>query len=189
MSFIRTFIAVDIDSATRKSISRIQDLLKSSQADIKFIEPDNIHITLIFLGNINSDQIQELEKALKIPPLKREPFKVLPSDIGCFPNEKNPRILWLGIAEGRENLIDLNRELLLRLEQFYPKEKRAYKPHITIGRLKSNKNIAELKKRLSNIPKQVFNPIKVDSLSFIKSKLSQDGPKYEVISELKLLSG
>jgi len=188
MSVIRTFIAINIDNNTRNNISKIQNRFKASQVDIKFVNPNNIHITLLFIGNVRLNQTAEILKLLKISILKIKPFKILPSNLGCFPNNKIPRILWVGIDNGKEHLIELNRQLSSQLKYFYIKEKKDYQPHITIGRIKTNKNAGEIKKILLNPIEQLFQPIEVRSISFMKSTLTQYGPKYGTIAKLDLLS-
>ncbi|MDP8217035.1 MAG: RNA 2',3'-cyclic phosphodiesterase [Candidatus Kaelpia imicola] len=183
MPTLRTFIAIEIDDETRNRISKIQNSFKKSGAEIRFVAPNNIHITLIFIGNIEITKVNEMKKVLQNPISDIRIFKILPKDIGCFPNAKNPRILWIGIKDGVERLIELNKKIKLLLKNCkITTDNREYHPHMTIGRIRPSKDISTLETTLLNFPEQRFQQIDVDRISLIKSNLTSDGPRYETIA-------
>ncbi|MDP8254025.1 MAG: RNA 2',3'-cyclic phosphodiesterase [Candidatus Kaelpia aquatica] len=187
MSALRTFIAIEIDDKTRTIISNIQNSFKKSKADIRLIAPDNIHITLIFIGNIEATKVDEIRKELQNLISSTKVFKILPKDIGCFPNTKNPKILWIGIKDGAEKLIELNKKIKLLLDGCkITTDDRDFHPHITIGRVKSSNNIDALKATLLNFSEQSFQQIAVERISLIKSNLTPAGPQYKTITRWEL---
>ncbi len=187
MPTLRTFIAVEIDDDTRNKISQIQNSFKNHKTGIKLVAPNNIHITLIFIGNIEISKISEIDKELQSFISAIKPFEILPKKIGYFPNIKNPKIIWIGIEDGKEILIKLNEKIKPLLKNCkITTEDRDFHPHITIGRIKSSNNTEKLKTVLLNLPEQRFNPIYINSISLIESNLTPEGPQYKTIVKWEL---
>ena len=135
---VRTFICIEIPGSIKERISRLQDTLRQIEAQVSWTKPENIHLTLKFLGNVEATRIERVARALKIAADGIAPFEVTVSGTGCFPSARSPRVLWIGLSNVPEPLRQLysNIEAELARERF-EREKRKFSPHLTIGRVRA----------------------------------------------------
>ncbi|MEK6732705.1 MAG: RNA 2',3'-cyclic phosphodiesterase [Candidatus Omnitrophota bacterium] len=187
MPSIRAFIAVEIDPQTKQKISALVSSLKKSDADVKWITEDQMHLTLKFLGNVEQSKIQEISAALNSISTNFSPFTIHLSNIGAFPNINHPRVIWLGIDIGAEELKILAEKIETGLEKlgFNPstslgtgKEDREFKAHLTLGRVKSSKNIANLIKLLKETVFSLNADIPIEEIILFQSTLFPKGAIY-----------
>lgn len=181
---IRSFIAFDIESAqVLERITHMQKILTETHADLKFVEPKNIHITIRFLGNITPHMVDRVYESMK--KVKFEPFEVKIQGIGAFPNTRYPRVLWAGIREGAEQLRSIFHQLepQLRILGFAPDPK-GFSPHLTIARVKSGRNKAELAKQVEENINYDFGTVKAECLRLKRSDLTPKGPIYSTLREV-----
>jgi len=185
---IRSFIAIDIPQSIKNIIARVQSDFKESGADVKWVNPELIHLTLKFLGNIKEEQIDEIKKSMIKSVKGITPFFMTLRDIGVFPNIRYPRVIWMGLEDKTERLLILqkNIEENLNILGFTPEE-RKFSPHLTIGRLKSLKG----KSRLANMihakkDMNIDGSISVNKINLIKSELRVTGPIYSVLETVSL---
>jgi 2'-5' RNA ligase len=187
MATIRAFIAAEIDPQTKKKISNLISILKKSEADVKWVTEDQMHLTLKFLGNIEQDRIQEISDALSAIANKAFSFTIHLSKLGAFPNMNHPRVIWIGIDKGAESLEALNKKIETNLEKLgFPKENREFKPHFTLARIKSSKNILELIKTLEKNTFDSEGEIKINKLIIFQSILTPKGAIYTKLSTAEL---
>ena len=178
---MRAFVAIKIPDSIKERIAKIEKELEGIQG-VKWVKPDNIHLTLKFLGEVRESQIGELNLAIKSCIRGIKPFRISFSEIGGFPNLRHPKVIWVGVKEGMDILI----ELINRLEQEFSKlgfkpETREPSPHLTIGRIKKNKIVdAELKLRIFETSSFI-----ADKVYLIKSTLTPDGPIYTDITAIQ----
>lgn len=183
---MRVFIAVEIDDQAKQKISELITCLKKSGADVKWITENQMHLTLKFLGNIGKDKIPVISDALAIISDNFKPFRVTFSRIGAFPRLDKPAVIWLGIDKGAEYLKILNDSIENTLEKLgIKKETREFKPHLTLARVRSDKNMASLIKLIREKETDIIseNDTLIDKLSFLQSTLNPAGAVYTVISE------
>ena len=183
---MRTFIAIELDKKIKELLSKIQSELKSTNADVKWVTPENIHLTLKFLGEVKEEKIPRIIQSLKEACSNVKPFNIEIKNIGAFPNTKSPRVIWAGIEEGKEKLkelADLIEGSLIKLE--FPEEERPFSCHITLGRVKTPENKEILCQKIGQIQ---FSPLsqEIKSLALFKSALTPKGPIYEKLSEEKM---
>jgi len=187
---VRAFVAIDLDEDIRIELTRLQNILRSSDSDVKWVEPSNIHITLKFLGNINSIQLEKAKESMSVIAKGFKPFGLSLSKIGAFPKLDFPRVIWIGIDKGREELISLNH----RIEEVFEKsnfrttvhkEGRSYEPHLTIGRVRSGRNKDVLKKVIMEHDFSIKAIMDANKITLYQSTLTSDGPIYTVLSETK----
>lgn len=186
---MRTFIAIELDKQNKDALSKIQEELKTTGADVKWVKPSDIHLTLKFLGEINEQKIDKISACLKTAASKTKPFPIILSGIGIFPSQKLPRVVWLGITEGKEALERLTyniEDLLAGLK--FPKEKRGFSPHFTLGRVKSRKNKEALLAKLGHTETDELRQ-EIKSVVLFKSTLTPAGPIYEVVGKFILTGG
>ena len=146
---IRTFICIEISESIESRISRLQEALRQTEAQVSWTKPSNIHLTLKFLGGVEVSRIERVSKALERSANGISPFEVEVSGTGCFPSPRNPRVLWVGFSSVPERLQQLysNIEDELAREGF-PREKRKFSPHLTIGRIRTPNNAARVAEAL-----------------------------------------
>ena len=184
---IRAFIAVEIDLPNKKTISETISNLKKSKADVKWANETQMHLTLKFLGNIEEKMTQEISNILNSIAKNFNVFNIKLRKIGAFPNTKKPRVIWLGIDEGRQELKSLAAKIESSLENIgFQKEKREYKAHLTLGRVKSSKNLSQLTALIEQIDFQSQDQIKINKLILFQSTLSPKGATYTPLSTLNL---
>ena len=183
---MRIFIAIELDKEIKKALSKIQDELKTTLVDVKWVEPENIHLTLKFLGEVEENKITKISQILKALSSQSEPFTIALCELGAFPNFKYPRVVWIGVSEGKTEFLKLAELIEDSLAQLkFPKEKRGVSAHFTLGRFRSNKNTDALSEKLNTIQVPRLKQ-KIKSISLFKSTLTPKGPLYEKISEKSL---
>src|SRR4051812_1490169 len=104
MSRLRTFIAFDPGADVREQAASVQSTLQRSVSDLKWVEQENIHLTLLFLGEVDSREVIDVHRAVEAVTRTHAPFTVSFEGLGCFPNMRRPRILWAGINKGAAEL-------------------------------------------------------------------------------------
>lgn len=180
---IRSFIAFDIeDDAILKRISDVQKMLLETGADLKLVEPKNIHITIRFLGNITSATVEKIGEELK--KVQFTPFDIKISGVGAFPNMHYPRVLWAGIIEGTVQLKEIFNQIEPRLRSLgFAPDPKGFSPHLTIARVKSGRNKTELVKCLNQNVNYNFGTVRASCLRLKRSDLTPKGPLYSTLKE------
>lgn len=187
MTTIRTFIAIDIDQPPKQKISGLIDQLSKSNADVKWITENQMHFTLKFLGQTDELLVPKISGVLESIAEDFGEFTILLSDIGAFPNIKRPRVIWLGIDKGKDKLELLNEKIETSLEKLgFEKEKRRFTAHLTLGRVRSLKNIEGLKALIAKIDIRIQDEVKVNKVILYRSTLTPKGAIYTPLRELPL---
>jgi len=178
---MRCFVAVKLPADLKEVIA--EEVRNLCDIGIKKVAPDNLHLTLKFLGELNEKKIEDVKKKLKEVELER--FLVKLKGIGCFPNKDFIRIVWIGVSEGKENLIQLQEKINEKLfDVGFGKEKK-FEPHLTIARvgfLQDKKRFIEKLRKIK--PKWKFE---VSSFELMESILQKNGPEYKEIKSFKLI--
>src|SRR5437016_2407975 len=141
MSRLRTFIAVELDRAIRERTIALQEKLARTGTDVKWTEPDNLHVTMLFLGEVADRDLVPLCRSVSDCCQQQPAFGMTVETVGCFPNLRRPRVLWVGVGEGTQELCALHDALEPPLLELgcYRREERQYTPHVTLGRVKSDR--------------------------------------------------
>ncbi|MFB0566180.1 MAG: RNA 2',3'-cyclic phosphodiesterase [Candidatus Aminicenantaceae bacterium] len=184
---MRTFIAVDLDREIKKSLSSLIEKLILKREKIKWVQRQGMHITLKFLGEIEKAQIPEVENILRNISENFKSFSLKIKGTGYFPPEKkNPRVLWVGI-EADKTLFVLQEQVETELEKIgFPREKRSFHPHLTLGRVKTFSFIHETIKELKKYQEAFFGEMIVNKITLFQSILKPSGAEYIVLSEYLL---
>ena len=186
---MRTFIAIELSPEIKESLARIQSHLKYSGADVKWVETDNIHLTLKFLGDITEENCGKIRSILDEIGRSVKPFEMSVKDIGAFPNIDYPRIIWVGLDKGTvESKILAEKIGKEVLKIGFQKEPRPFTPHLTIGRVRSPKNKEALKQKFTTHSLQLTTkPQLISSIMLFQSTLTPKGPIYTKLHEAKLM--
>ena len=185
MPGIRTFIALPTQPNAWQAIAEIQIKLKATQADVKWESQDKFHITLVFLGNVEQSKLDSLSTALAKSIQQFPSFTMRYESLGAFPNIHNPRVVWIG-TKSDQSVLDLQAMVGRVCTEFgFPKEDRAFHPHITLGRVKETRNFVRLTEAIKTI---TFEPIETfcSEVLLMKSELRPGGSIYTILKSLPL---
>ena len=188
---MRAFIAIEISEEIKGAIALIEDHLKYAGADVKWVKPEIVHLTLKFLGEITDEKRSEIESALDEIAQSARSFELTVKEIGAFPAIEHPRVIWVGLDRGSSEASDFAKYIESLLSKLgFAKEERAFSPHLTIGRVRSSHNKDKLKEKISSASSKAqlssINPHKVTSLILFQSTLTPQGPVYTKLHEAYL---
>jgi len=184
MAKFRGFIAIEIDSFQK--IIELENEIKNSGAIVKLVEPQNIHITLKFLGDTDENLIDKIEEILKASVENIKPFKISLKGAGFFPNQNYIKVMWIGI-ENTEQLGQIANKIDEQISKLgYEREKRNFSAHLTVARVKSAKNKEKLIQIIQKYKEIKFGKIIVNSIKLKQSELTPKGPIYTTLKDIKL---
>lgn len=187
METLRTFIAVELPEDIRKKLEKIKNVFYQEEDRISWVASKNIHLTLHFLGNISSADINSLKENILTAAKSIDKFTIDVKGVGVFPNSKNPRIIWVGVGKGAESVKKVYNKLSAGLKSInIPMEERDYIAHITLARVKYIKNIKIFVEKLDEFKENLFGNVDVYSISLIKSTLTKTGSIYETLFKAEL---
>jgi RNA 2',3'-cyclic 3'-phosphodiesterase len=188
MARIRTFIAIDPGKAIHDRIIALQETLARTGAQVKWVEPDNLHLTLLFLGEVEEREVPAVCQAVAEVAAKQPSFAMTVETAGCFPNPRRPRVLWVGVSNGSQEVCGLHDALEPPLLDLgcYRREDRKYTPHITLGRIRTDPGTDELSAALAKHTAWKGGETQVGEVHVMSSQLSPTGPEYTVLSRAKL---
>jgi 2'-5' RNA ligase len=188
MARIRTFIAVDPGKAIRDRCVALQETLARTGTEVKWVDVDNLHVTLLFLGEVENRDMPQVCRAVADGCAGHEPFEMSVEGAGCFPNLRRPRTLWVGTGAGEQELVALHDALEPPLLDLgcYRREDRKYTPHITLGRVKADRRTESLSQALSRQADWKGGTIPVEEVLVMSSELKPQGPVYTVLSRAQL---
>lgn len=193
---MRTFIAIELSNEIRGGLAQIESHLKYSGADVKWVEKDNIHLTLKFLGEITEEKSEKIKYILDEIAKQTKPFELSlkiskegsGTFLGAFPNLNHPRVIWVGLDKGAVEsrlIAEKVDDALLKIG--FQKESRPFAAHLTIGRVRSPKNKEALKEKISNLQLKAHSLQLIDAIMLFQSSLTPKGPIYTKIHESKLI--
>jgi len=184
MSKFRGFIAIDVGSIPK--IVEFENEIRKTDADVKLVEPENIHITLRFLGDTDEQIIEDIEKIIKNSVSEIKPFNVQLNGTGVFPNPSYVRVVWIGM-QNSEQIAEISSRINERITSLgFEKEKRKFSPHLTISRVKSAKNKDQLLNVVEKYSDVEFADLTINSVCLKKSDLTPKGPIYTTLKEVKI---
>ncbi len=188
MMVIRTFVAILIAPNLKAKIAEVQDQLKTLAPDVKWVAPECFHVTLKFLGDIREDALSQVFLAVNEAAAQLEPFDISFSGLGAFPNPARARVIWVGIDEGKEQMRKLAETVDNALAKVgYAREDKAFKAHVTIGRVKDGKGMDRLARGIEEINANDLGRMQITGIAVMQSDLQKTGPVYTQMSESKLI--
>jgi 2'-5' RNA ligase len=188
MSRMRTFIAIELDRTIRDRIVRLQQTVSSITPTVKWVESENLHITLFFLGEVEDTAVPGVCREVNNLAERFSSFEISIDRVGCFPNKHRPHIIWVGVGQGSHELCRIHEELEPRLLQLgcYRREERKYKPHVTLGRIRSGRDSEQIAKELTRFQEWQGGWALIGELLVMKSELTPQGPAYAVMARGRL---
>lgn len=176
---IRTFVGIELDEATRGLLADEIAYLKHAAPAVRWVAPENLHLTLKFVGDVRERDLPELLATVSEVTAQHDPFSLRVLGLGVFPRPDRPRVLWAGCAEGSDQATRLARDLEAACARIgYPPEKRPYRPHITLGRVKNPRDADEAILRIEDGANTDFDSTDVRSAVVFMSELTKSGAEY-----------
>jgi len=188
MARTRLFLAVDLDAVVRRQIVVLQRTLADIAADVKWVEPDHLHVTVLFLGEVDDRDLAHLCRIVAKVAAATPSFPLSPAGLGAYPTLRRPKTLWTGLSEGAAELVALQAALvppILDLGAFR-QEERAYTPHLTLGRVNGEDAEAALAKELPKYADWKAGRTGVRDVTIYASEQRKTGPAYTVIGRAEL---
>ncbi len=185
---MRLFAALDLDEPARRAVEEGQAALRAAiDADLRWVQPAQLHLTLVFLGELTDSRIDRPIAALT-PPVPQSAFEIILAGLGVFPPRGAPRALWTGIREGEASVLALHREVVTRLRQVgLDRASGPFHPHLTIARFRRSRP-ADRHAVLEHPAFERAIRQKIDHVTLYKSELSSGPPRYVELARANLTS-
>ncbi|HEY3315825.1 MAG TPA: RNA 2',3'-cyclic phosphodiesterase [Bacillota bacterium] len=180
----RLFVAISLPDEVGRAVAPIIDELRRTKADVKWVQPENLHLTLKFLGEVPVGKAERIAEALRAVP-EREPFRLALRGIDAFPSPASPRVVWIGLADGVPDFISLAHDVdgaLVKLG--FLREKKPVSPHLTLGRVRSPMNGEALRAAIGRLTAVEAGGFLAGEARLYRSELRPSGPVYSVVANL-----
>jgi len=189
---LRTFIAIDLSDAVRAALAGVQrDLQRAVPSrSVRWVQIASIHLTLKFLGDTPSGRIKEVEEALIAAAAEAAPFSFALQGLGCFPDTRRPRVVWVGLSEPAGHLRALWQAVEAHVAPLgWPTEPRGFQPHLTLGRVQQHvqgPGRLAIGQVVESAKIGRLAEMRVRAVSYIKSDLRPTGAVYTTLVEAPL---
>ena len=192
MKQVRTFIAIELDETINAALADLQEQLKAKvpQGSVRWVKPGGIHLTLKFLGDVPANRIEEIERALTQACAGFPSFSFSVGGLGCFPNPRRPRVVWVGVREESGTLAGLQKAIEDGMEKLgFAPEGRKFHAHLTLGRTQrraSSGDVRRLGQLVTEMEIGELGQMEARAVSLMKSDLKPTGAVYTRLAEARL---
>jgi len=192
MATLRSFIAIELPEETKLELARLQNRLKAScgYCPAKWVAPQSIHLTLNFLGDVDTARLEEIKQAIALTASQFEPFELRLAESGAFPNLERPQVVWVGLKGDIGRLEQIQKQLELRLVPLgFRAENRPFSPHLTLARLRDEASAGDRKRLGQAIAAAACDTgcmVPVTAINLMKSELTSAGPVYTRLASIAL---
>jgi len=191
MEQVRSFIAIKLPDELKRGLTQLQAQLKlGNQPSVKWVDPNSIHLTLKFLGNVPVDRIGNITGAMEKAAQGISPFHLEVKDLGVFPNLRRVQVVWVGISGQVERLSQLQQRIESNLAPLgFAPESRPFTPHLTLARVRDQASPDERQRfgqLIANARFEAAFTLEVESISLMRSQLTREGAIYSQISSVGL---
>lgn len=189
---IRTFIAIELDDALHRTLRDLQAQFKRERAarGVRWVTPENIHVTLKFLGDVSAEQIPAIQRALADACAGIAPFALSIADVGAFPNTRRPNVVWVGARDDAGSTALLAKRVDDACAALgFAREERAFTPHLTLGRVHRDAAPSDrqfIGEMILNAKVGDLGRVRVERVSVMKSELRPGGSVYTRLGEVQL---
>lgn len=183
----RCFIALEISGAVRDAAARLQSKLRRANADVSFPDPEKMHLTIVFLGDTLTGKIEPLKKAIDDAAAAVPAFDLVIAGMGFFGPPRHPRVVWAGVRGPFPELSRLHEKLLANASELgFSTENRPFRPHLTLGRIRSGRGLAGLTAAVESLKDTSPGFTRVERVLLMRSHLDRPTASYEILHESKL---
>ena len=186
---MRCFVAIALPAPVKTLLVRVQETLRRADADVKWVEEENLHLSLKFLGELDEEALARLKGILSVEALRWPAMSLSYSGTGTFPERGEPRVVWAGCGGDLSTLAALAGAVERAAEQVgVPRERKPFIAHLTIGRVRSGRNAKRLQSAIAAQREVPLGRDDVKEFVLYRSTLTQQGPIYESIAAFPLAS-
>ena len=183
---MRSFIAIDLEPGLKTALQGLIRILETTRADVRWTQTNGLHLTLKFLGEIDEEKATVVKRVLHEVAGRHASFPLRLEGTGAFPGEHRPRVLWVGFA-AEPGLLAFQDELERELErEGFPREERAFHPHLTLGRVKGPGRIHEAMFELDKHRRESLGEMTVHKVALFESRLRPEGAEHRVLADYEL---
>ena len=183
----RIFVAVALAPALREGIALIQPRLVAASAGLRWIPPENLHLTLKFLGAVTAPRLARVTEAVREAASRTRSFTITLAGVGAFPSPRRPRVVWVGVRDGADRLAALAANLDTELgRRKFPRERRPFQSHLTVARVRSGGPPPDLSELLAGLSDLGVGSQRVEAMFVMESTLRPSGAIYHVVEEAML---
>ncbi len=181
MASVRLFVAIEIPSGIKFQITQVVSQLRAARPDVKWELPEKLHVTLTFLGEVDEEMLPQIVLLLEGVAERTFPFSIRIAGSGFFPDKHDPRIIWVGIEDVEHKLEPLVESLETELASIgFEREEKEFHPHVTIGRIKTRKNLESLHRTIQSVTFE-SQPTRITEIVLIKSELRPEGSVHTIM--------
>lgn len=183
---MRSFVAIELPAEVKRALGALQDDLRAARADVNWVKPENFHLTLKFLGEVEERRIEEVERTCAEAASAARKFDLKLEGVGLLPHRRQPRVVYVAVGGQVGELSELHRAVEEKLGAVgFEKEARAFKPHITMGRVKSPQRARELV-ALCEAQQLAPREFAVGEIALMRSELHPTGARYTRLGQAAL---
>ncbi|MBI2882294.1 MAG: RNA 2',3'-cyclic phosphodiesterase [Candidatus Methylomirabilis oxyfera] len=187
VSTIRAFVAANLNPDLKAALAMVQDRLKATRADVGWVRPENLHLTLKFLGQVEEDCIGAIGEAIAAAATGSGPVHLVFQGLGAFPRPREARVVWTGLSHGSEALAALQARIEAALESLgFAREARRFTAHLTLGRVRGPARREQLARAITEAPAEALGEMVLDRIELMKSDLSAGGARYSILQSFPL---
>lgn len=184
---MRAFLAIQLGPSVLEQIGLLQRNLAATRADVRWVDTENLHLTLRFFGEIEPADGNRVLEVIKPVVSTRNVFSIRVAGWGAFPDAVRPRVFWTGIDQGVENLLHLQTDVEQSLQSSgFPKADKPFRPHVTVGRVRSLKGTGRIQEILAGSRETSFGVTEVTEVTLFESELRRDGAVHKAIGQVSL---
>ncbi len=183
---LRLFVAVNLPVEVRQRLAAAQEHLRHGRPDVSWVRPENLHLTLKFLGATAEERLDPIRQTLATVGPKHRAFQIEMAGVGSF-GGRVPRVVWVGVKQGGESLTALAADAELALADLgFPREQRGFTAHLTLGRVRSPRNVEGLAVGIREIQEERFGTAPVETFELMRSELRPSGSVYTMLERFEL---
>ncbi len=188
VSTVRAFVAANLNPDLQAALAMVQDRLRATRADVGWVRPENLHLTLKFLGQVEEERIGAIRDAIAAAAAGSGPVRLVFQGLGAFPNPRAARVVWIGLSHGAEVLAALQAGIEAALESLgFGREARPFTAHLTLGRVRGPARREQLARALAEAPTEALGEMVLDRIELMKSDLSAGGARYSILQSFSLV--
>jgi len=184
---IRAFVAANLDPGLKAALAQVQDRLKATRADVGWVRPENLHLTLKFLGQVEESRISAIGEAVADAATGCGPVHLVFQGLGAFPSPRAARVVWIGVSHGAEALAELQARIEAGLEKLgFAREARPFSAHLTLGRVRGPAHREQLARALTGATAEPLGEMVLDRIELMRSNLNAGGARYTILHSFPL---
>jgi len=184
---MRIFVAVALVPALREAIGGMPSRLNSAGSSLRWVSPDNLHLTLKFLGETAEVRVPKIAGAVREVAERTARFEITLAGMGAFPSPRRPQVVWVGVGDGADHLVALAQDLDTALHRLkFPREHRPFQPHLTVARVRRAGPAPDLSGPLDGLGGLILGTQTVDTLHVMESTLNPSGAIHRPVDMVRL---